>query len=423
MACGREAVVYSESVHRATAVSLVTISAVLAGVKAPSSSGHTHSAVAGRTPPEMPGASVDYTTAFTCSERSLLPAYFYPGSNWQAALSTASAGSSFIVNPSNGPGGAPDANYVQTVDDARASGAVLWGYINTFYASSPLSSLSIQIADYRNWYGITNIFFDDASSSASQVGYYAAAGQAVRAEDPGASVMLNPGTYPNAAYAALGDTLVVFEGNYTSFLADRPPSWVASEPSSMFASLVSAVPASDVTSALALSRERNNGYIYLTDHVDVPTLYQQLPSYWSTEVADLSNPCGTSPPASGAGAGSGAASGSVAGAGSGAASGSGAAAGVGAIPVSGESRGPVSPTAGYRLVGADGGVFSFGDAGFYGSAGGMRLNSPVVGIVATPDGRGYWLVGADGGVFSFGDAGFYGSAGGMRLNAPVVGAG
>ena len=39
----------------------------------------------------------------------------------------------------------------------------------------------------------------------------------------------------------------------------------------------------------------------------------------------------------------------------------------------------------------------------------------------TPDGKGYWLAAADGGIFSFGDAEFYGSMGGMSLNAPVVG--
>jgi hypothetical protein len=30
-------------------------------------------------------------------------------------------------------------------------------------------------------------------------------------------------------------------------------------------------------------------------------------------------------------------------------------------------------------------------------------------MASTPDGGGYWLVAADGGVFSFGDAGFFGS--------------
>jgi hypothetical protein len=75
---------------------------------------------------------------------------------------------------------------------------------------------------------------------------------------------------------------------------------------------------------------------------------------------------------------------------------------------------------GYWEVGADGGVYGFGDAGFYGSMGGKPLNSPVVGMAASADGRGYWLVASDGGVFAFGDARFSGSMGGTVLNAPMV---
>ena len=119
---------------------------------------------------------------------------------------------------------------------------------------------------------------------------------------------------------------------------------------------------------------------------------------------------------------------------------------------------------GYWLVASDGGIFSYGDAGFYGSrrghapqqahrghgrharrqgllAGGLRrrhlhlrrrrllrlgrrpchLNKPIVGMATTPDGNGYWLVASDGGIFAYGDAGFYGSAGSILLNQPVVG--
>ncbi len=82
---------------------------------------------------------------------------------------------------------------------------------------------------------------------------------------------------------------------------------------------------------------------------------------------------------------------------------------------------PTPDGKGYWLAAMDGGVFSFGDAQFYGSMGGHPLDAPVVGMAATPDGRGYWLVARDGGVFSFGDAQFYGSMGGHPLNAPVVG--
>jgi hypothetical protein len=76
---------------------------------------------------------------------------------------------------------------------------------------------------------------------------------------------------------------------------------------------------------------------------------------------------------------------------------------------------------GYWLVGADGGVFSFGDARFLGSAATLPLEEPIVAIEATPSGRGYWLVASDGGVFSYGDARFFGSTGAMTLRRPVLG--
>ncbi len=76
---------------------------------------------------------------------------------------------------------------------------------------------------------------------------------------------------------------------------------------------------------------------------------------------------------------------------------------------------------GYWEVGSDGGIFSFGNAAFHGSAGSIHLNKPVVGMAATPDGNGYWLVASDGGIFSFGDAAFHGSAGSIHLNKPIVG--
>jgi hypothetical protein len=76
---------------------------------------------------------------------------------------------------------------------------------------------------------------------------------------------------------------------------------------------------------------------------------------------------------------------------------------------------------GYWEVASDGGIFNFGNTAFYGSMGGTPLNRPIVGIASTPDGLGYWEVASDGGVFSFGDASFYGSMGGTPLNRPIVG--
>jgi hypothetical protein len=87
---------------------------------------------------------------------------------------------------------------------------------------------------------------------------------------------------------------------------------------------------------------------------------------------------------------------------------------------------------GYWLVGSDGGIFTFGNAQFYGSTGNLHLNRPVVGITPTASRSGYWLDASDGGIFSFGDTGFYGSIPALglhpagsglpnSLNAPIVG--
>lgn len=69
---------------------------------------------------------------------------------------------------------------------------------------------------------------------------------------------------------------------------------------------------------------------------------------------------------------------------------------------------------GYWVAKGDGGMFSFGDAQFYGSAGNAHLASPAVGVATTSDRRGYWLGAADGGLFAYGDAPFLGSMGGKK---------
>ena len=95
---------------------------------------------------------------------------------------------------------------------------------------------------------------------------------------------------------------------------------------------------------------------------------------------------------------------------------------------------PTTDQGGYWLAGADGGVYAFGDAPFEGSLGGRALAAPIVGIAGTPygsaqppatpatEGKGYWLVGANGAVYAFGDAAYHGSLPGLGIHvADIVG--
>ena len=89
---------------------------------------------------------------------------------------------------------------------------------------------------------------------------------------------------------------------------------------------------------------------------------------------------------------------------------------------------PPAKTAGYDMVGSDGGVFVFSPpgttGGFFGSLPGLGVKvNNVVGMVPTANDQGYFLVGSDGGVFAFGNAPFLGSLPGLGVKPtqPITG--
>ena len=80
------------------------------------------------------------------------------------------------------------------------------------------------------------------------------------------------------------------------------------------------------------------------------------------------------------------------------------------------------PGVGYWMAGSDGGVFSFGDSVYYGSAPGLglKLAQPIVAMAPSRDRGGYWELGADGGVLGFGDSYYYGSLPGLSVHVTNI---
>jgi hypothetical protein len=56
-----------------------------------------------------------------------------------------------------------------------------------------------------------------------------------------------------------------------------------------------------------------------------------------------------------------------------------------------------------------------------GNSGPGNSGPPLVEMIGVPILQGYWLAASDGGIFNYGDAGFFGSAGSLHLNEPIVG--
>jgi hypothetical protein len=69
---------------------------------------------------------------------------------------------------------------------------------------------------------------------------------------------------------------------------------------------------------------------------------------------------------------------------------------------------PAAIKAGYWMVGADGKVFSFGDAGHFGNAA-LAAGSAAADLEPTPSGNGYWIVTDKGAVTTHGDAASFGA--------------
>src|ERR1700722_6698858 len=217
-------------VRRTPALSLVLIllsSMVLSGLLGQPWAESATQGKSSRTAAVQQGSSRD---AQVCPEQSILPAYFYPGASWQAALASATSSSTIGVSPDSGPGSSFDSNYEVVVSAARSRGVQLLGYINTNYGALPIATVDQEISEYQIWYGITDIYLDDSSSSATDLAYYQQATAAVRATNADAVVMLNPGTYPDQSYMSLGDLINVFEQPYSAFVNDPPPQWVYDYP-------------------------------------------------------------------------------------------------------------------------------------------------------------------------------------------------
>ena len=85
-----------------------------------------------------------------------------------------------------------------------------------------------------------------------------------------------------------------------------------------------------------------------------------------------------------------------------------------------------TPSDGLVVVGRNGGVRTFGEAGYYGSKSSAYLKNEAVAIASTPAGDAYWMLNKNGRVFAFGNTRPHGSPAGIiaaDLAATSTGAG
>jgi hypothetical protein len=190
------------------------------------------------------------------------------------------------------------------------------GYVDTGYLGSTgmtttrVNRGSTELKDWRaqadrdaaDWfalyggYGLDGVFLDQVTSGCgsddANVDTYHAIADRLRETQPDAFVALNPGTNPQECYAEVADAMVIFENTYQAYQQWTPPDWVYRYSRRLFWHLVHAAPTTvQMRDAVALSRQRHAGFVYVTDDTITASgsPWDTLPAedYWLDELRQV----------------------------------------------------------------------------------------------------------------------------------------
>lgn len=244
---------------------------------------------------------------FASAIEIVVPAYFYPSwmpslNEWHQLSWAAQQGAQVtaIMNPGNGPGTTANSDYAVAVNELRAAGGKVIGYVYTCYGVNhctpevpPTRSTGEVLADaqkYAGWYGVDGVFLDEMATQPASLPFYQTVSDGLRAAHPGWQIVGNPGVAPAAGYTALADTLMSFEGTYGDFVNGSFLSGLT-DAAATGAIVHSVATVAQMQQVMGLARQYGLGAIYVTDGTMASgNPYLHLPSYWAAEVAAATAP-------------------------------------------------------------------------------------------------------------------------------------
>jgi hypothetical protein len=189
--------------------------------------------------------------------------YFDDPAAWQRSATLGTVSAFVVVNPASGPGTAADSNVQQRVTTSVRRGQRPVGYLHTLYGDRPIATVVADAIKYRDWYGISAVFLDEAAGTCDKATYYSDLVTSLRAA--GISyVVSNPGMDVPSCYSFF-DGIVNFEGSLSRYLTWRPSTWVTDHSPRKFWHLVYDAPGASLGNAVGHSKQRWGGVVFFTD--------------------------------------------------------------------------------------------------------------------------------------------------------------
>ncbi len=205
----------------------------------------------------------------------IVPLYTYPGNDWDVLAKEKTNHPSIpivaIINPDSGPG-TKDTNYVYGVQKLQSTGIRVIGYIYT--ANVNYTTITRDIDEYKDWYNVNGIFFDQMSNVKGNETFYANLSNYSRSLGLNFTVG-NPGIDTLPSYVGTVNNLVLYDNPDLPTVSSFE-GWHTNFTKSNF-SLVS-YSVDDVNKSYVDNMSKLVQYMYISNST-LPNPFNSLPGY------------------------------------------------------------------------------------------------------------------------------------------------
>jgi len=220
-------------------------------------------------------------TAFAAhpSTGVILPLYVHPGSTWHDVIKEKikhhKVPMIVIINPLNGSGQVKNDDYVDGIQKMQSRDISVLGYVYTDYGTRNSTDVKNEITNYKNWYNVNGIFFDQMSNVPGNEIYYA--NLTHFAKSLGLTFTVgNAGVDTKPSYIKTVDNIVIYEKN-TLPPVQSLAGWHKNYDKNNFS--IIAFEIDNLDKSFVFDASNSVGYMYVTNGV-MPNPFNSIPPYF-----------------------------------------------------------------------------------------------------------------------------------------------
>jgi hypothetical protein len=225
----------------------------------------------------------------TSSHGLYVPLFTYPtSSTWNTLITKKNANPGLAIraaiNPSSGVGSSKDSNYVTGINNLKGSGIKVGGYVYTSYGSRDPNVIKAEIDNYKLWYNVDGIFFDEMSNVTGKEQYYKDLTAYVKSKGMTFTIG-NPGTSTQQSFVGSVDCILIYESAGYPSVSSVASRTFNGQPSNSYFGIIPYGCASVDTNWMTQVKQYC-GWIYVTNDT-LPNPWDSLPSYLDQLISTL----------------------------------------------------------------------------------------------------------------------------------------